>query len=379
MQSLMLLAFLFLLAQGPAGLVVPVTLNGHISVDDASPVPTVETFRGPNVLVGLQAIPADGTNQLAEATTNADGTFALTVTTAAGIGRFGIHVSRIPLGLYVKSMSYGSVDILQAPLDISRNHPPEEIRIVLTKTPPSGASGGVRLSGRVTKLENTAPGTSLMISLQTTSGASNQLRLGVFPLNADGTFEIRGVPSGRYIVRSQPGLAALGEFSITGQDRNDIEIALARPGTLSILITSDPMSPPSGGSSLPPRSSLSSIAQLAIPPTPDSGAALVSVTQTVSQLGIKYYEGAIAFYRVERAGEPIEEKRLNGAPAVFTLLPGSYELAGYFRGCDGNCGRLGAPEVFCSAPFTVKSGEVLYAERNVQNTACTIRIYSPQR
>jgi hypothetical protein len=378
MPLLMLLALLF--AQNATDVAVPVTLVGRITVDDGSLVPTVQTFRGPNIVFGLVATLPDGPNQLAEATTNAAGGFTLTVMTATGNGSFGVRPVRLPLGLYIKSIRYGSVDLLRGPLTIDRNKATDEIQIVLTKTPPAGANSGFKFSGRVTKLENVTSGTSLMINMQTTSGGDNVLRLGLFPVKSDGTFEISGVPAGQYLVRNQTlqaNMNSLLDFTVADQDKTGVEIALASPGTQSLLITSVPMSPFPSVSMLPPPGSLSTIPQSAAPPTPVAGSAVVSVSQTVNQLGRKYYEGAIAIYRIEHAGQILEERRLDGAPLRFTLAPGDYELSGYFRGCDGNCGRVDAPEIFCSTPISVKAGDVLYAERVVQGTACTIRIYLP--
>src|SRR5205085_3408960 len=71
--------------------------------------------------------------------------------------------------------------------------------------------------------------------------------------------------------------------------------------------------------------------------TKSSNATLV-VTNTGS--GPLYIEGAIPFFRVESNGKTVDQKRLENKTATFSLAPGDYELVGYDRPCDGNCGFL---------------------------------------
>jgi hypothetical protein len=115
------------------------------------------------------------------------------------------------------------------------------------------------------------------------------------------------------------------------------------------------------------------------PLVPPSGSALVSVSQSGRGWGDGNREGALAFFRIAQAGTLLEEKRLESSPLTFTLAPGSYELRGYFRGCDGNCNRLGPPVVECTVPVSLAAGQVLYAERIVQNNTCSIRFNAPPR
>jgi hypothetical protein len=111
-----------------------------------------------------------------------------------------------------------------------------------------------------------------------------------------------------------------------------------------------------------------------IPPT---GAAIVSVSQTGGN-AFEWREGALHFFRIERSGAFVEEKKLESDPLTFTLSPGSYELRAYSRGCSADCGvRIGAPEAQCIVPFAVTAGQALYAERVIQSTLCTIRFHAP--
>src|SRR6185295_9471893 len=114
-------------------------------------------------------------------------------------GDFTVAVTMIPLGYHVKSITYGSVDLVQSRLTITPASGSTPIQIVLSKTPPAGVSAGVRVSGRVRI--PTGAATSLTLSLQSTQTGSNGvsvLHIGNANLGPDGSFEFRGVPAGRY-------------------------------------------------------------------------------------------------------------------------------------------------------------------------------------
>lgn len=128
----------FLMLQNP---VVSTTVSGRITVDDGSSVPTVNTFRGPNVMVGIQASVPGVASRIAEATTQADGSFAIPLDLAGGMGQFAIEVTRLPLGYHIKSMRYGSMDLVRSPLILLPTTPVSDIQVVLTKTPPAGTLG----------------------------------------------------------------------------------------------------------------------------------------------------------------------------------------------------------------------------------------------
>jgi len=116
-------------------------------------------------------------------------------------------------------------------------------------------------------------------------------------------------------------------------------------------------------------------APLVAPP----GSGILSVAQSGTGWGPGNREGALFFFRIEQIGTLVEEKRLESSPLAFTLAPGSYELLGYSRGCDGNCNRLGPRTVECSVKFTVAAGEVLYAERVLQGSMCSIHFNNAPR
>jgi len=267
MKTLFLLASL-LLVQNPT---VNTTLSGRITMDDSSPLPTVSTFRGRNVAVGLQARVPGTTSQIAQATTRDDGSFVIPLELAGGMGEFSIEVTRIPAGYFVKSIRYGTADLLTSSLVLTSASASSEIQMVLTKTPPSVGSAGNKVSGEV----------------------------------------IRPV--------------------------------------LNVPAVNTPL--------------------VALP-----GSGKLSVSQSGNGFGPGAREGALSFFRIEQSGAFREEKRLQSTPLEFNLAPGTYEIRGYFRACDGNCGRLGEPSMQCAASFTVTAGQVLYAERLIQNNACTIRL-----
>ena len=82
--------------------------------------------------------------------------------------------------------------------------------------------------------------------------------------------------------------------------------------------------------------------------------------------GPVYIEGAISFVRVESNGKAIEEKRLERNSVSFSLRPGEYELVGYDRPCDGNCGYLDPPTDRCSHLFGLRRGDRLLATIRMQ-------------
>lgn len=172
------------------------------------------------------------------------------------------------------------------------------------------------------------------------------------------TFEFPSVPPGSYTLRLVPPPTALVPVVVAAADIDGLEI-------------------PYWDRSRLPSSPLN-VRALTTPLVPRPDSAIVSISQS-GQYPREWYEGAQSYYRIERAGTLVEEKQIEGSPLAFTLTPGTYELRGYSRGCNGNCSRLTGPEVQCSVPLTVMAGNVLYAERVLQGTACTIRFNTPPR
>jgi len=365
MKTLLFLALL-LIAQDET---VTKVVSGRMIVDDGSSLPTVHTFRGPNVQFGLQASVPGIPGRVAAATMNPDGLFSLPLVLAGGTGEFAINATMVPLGYYVKSIDYGQADLLRSTLLLTPTSGAAEMRIVLTKVPPSGTTS-FKVSGRVTNWAANS-GAAVVVSLQSTSTAGNGvsvLRIGNTTVNADGTFEISGVPPGSYSGRTPPDPRELLVFNVVDRDVNGLEATL-NPGAPSIIITTVPFRPV--GTAI--RPSPLEVTGPSAPLVPPRGLAIVSIAQS-GRYERKLYEGALSFFRIERLASQIEEKRLESTPLTFTIGPGDYELRSYSRVCDGNCGSLGPPEFQCTLPLTLNAGQVLYAERVLQNGACTIRL-----
>jgi hypothetical protein len=110
-----------------------------------------------------------------------------------------VTIPQLPSGYYVKSMTYGDVDLTKAPL-IVRNS--DVIEIVLTKTRPASLPPGVRLSGRITD-RSFGSKTDLRLVLTPVTNVS-PAPIGQAPVTTvlansdDGSFEINGVLPGRY-------------------------------------------------------------------------------------------------------------------------------------------------------------------------------------
>ena len=371
MRVLFLLASLLMVssahgAQNSQNETVMKIIVGRVSIDDGSRVPTVDTFRGPNILFGLQASVPGSASRIADATSQSDGSFELPLIMSGGMGEVSIDVTRLPLGYYVKSIHYGSTDLLHSSLLLMPTAA-STIQVVLTTTPPVGTPQ-FNVEGRIRNWVAGAASSmtiSLQSQLQRPDGAS-PLQVGITQVKANGTFEIRGVPPGHYRSVSPSNAAGLIAFDVVDRDVSGLEFALPA-GTPSVVVTNGPF-----GMSGNVRGSALQVNGPTAPLDPPAGKAMVSVSQS-GQYGRKMYEGAISLFRIEQSGLPVEEKRLESTALAFTINPGTYQLRGYLRACDGNCGRLGAPESVCTVPIKVSAGEVLYAERVLQNETCSFR------
>jgi len=109
---------------------------------------------------------------------------------------------------------------------------------------------------------------------------------------------------------------------------------------------------------------------------PDTGDATWIVSQTGRAPA--YGEGSLSYFDVRSidSGTFKQERRLGGEfcvkqvgrcdpsgaspgdPLGFTLTAGSYEIRGFVRPCDGNCGRRNAPTDECRTTFTLKKAKL---------------------
>jgi hypothetical protein len=146
----------------------------QISVEGGGPVPSLR-FQLTN-----------GTDQGSAQGAPSNETFVLSLP-AAG---WRISVTNLPAGYSVKSMTYGSSDLLREPLTLNENAS-KEIQLTLSLA----ANSLHKVSGRVTGLGQSP--TPVSISLV---GASSAFTLNV-PLDSDGNFEFADVVQGNYIAR----------------------------------------------------------------------------------------------------------------------------------------------------------------------------------
>jgi hypothetical protein len=179
---------------------------GRVIVDDGSLLPlrasAIAAGRpDPPVNFYFQAYPLENpVSPLTApgATPRNNGLFLLPLRT---IGTYTFGVTEMPINLYVKSVTFGEVDVLKDGFRVSGVSPETELKIVLTPTPPVAQSPGVRIRGRVIWPGNAAP---LAVSFETrTPGAANQrptVRIAESLVKQDGTYEFTGVPPGRYFV-----------------------------------------------------------------------------------------------------------------------------------------------------------------------------------
>lgn len=87
-----------------------------------------------------------------------------------------VSVTKVPLGYFVKSLSFDGVDLLVSPLTLPAKTANAQIEVVLTKTPPSGRSFGFDVSGRVTNLE--LPQSEIRLMLREVSSRGEVISIG---------------------------------------------------------------------------------------------------------------------------------------------------------------------------------------------------------
>jgi hypothetical protein len=135
----------------------------------------------------------------------ADGAFKLHLTP----GEYRISLGYLPAGYVVRSLTYGSTDLLQSPLRVSFAEPARELRAVLAPAP-SESRAGVVVSGRIANHGN---GTDLgRVTLWTDAPWGHWLTV---PLNEDGAFEFRNVPPGVYSLSTRGSIPLSTAANIT--------------------------------------------------------------------------------------------------------------------------------------------------------------------
>jgi hypothetical protein len=209
--------------------------NGPVIVADAAvkdiqlTVPPQHTFSGRIAIEGggpmlriplsLTAEPPEGglpTRGIIVISPDMEGSFRL----ALPQGEFQVSLAQLPSGYKLKSLTYDTTDLRQAPLKITANA--DELRINLEKTT---ASPWVTVSGRVIGLASESQ--NVRVALTGTLALPQQT-----PVSADGTFTFSQVVQGSYTARligtiggTPPTVAT---FTVGTRDVTDIELVISK-------------------------------------------------------------------------------------------------------------------------------------------------------
>jgi hypothetical protein len=111
---------------------------------------------------------------------------------------YSFTLAPVPLGYYLKALTFGNVDLTRAALNLTDDLRTTEIKVVLTKTRPAGVPPGVRVSGHATS--------SVPLTLMAVTRVGNPAAPGGAVINPvavvtprdDGYYEFEDVPPGRY-------------------------------------------------------------------------------------------------------------------------------------------------------------------------------------
>jgi hypothetical protein len=155
---------------------------GQVEILGGGPMPRLPlSFSGQATAAGT------GTTALLTFSPQADGTFRFTLPE----GERFVSSGQLPVGYTLKSLTYGSIDLRQAPLKVEADRPTSELRVTLEK---SAAATLVRVSGKVTGLP--ADAQNVRVGLV---GAFNLPQEA--PVSPDGTFTFPQVFQGQNSVR----------------------------------------------------------------------------------------------------------------------------------------------------------------------------------
>jgi len=154
-------------------------------------------------------------------------------------GEYAVSVAPLRLGYYLKSMTFGSVDLTRNPLTVGAGEANAQIQVVLTRTRPAGTPPGVKVSGSITGWR-TGSGplelSAVSSAIANQGHAEDLFSVASLAPRGDGSFEIEGVPPGYYVV-SRYSNDRSQVFDVAGKDVADLELELhsGKPGS-SILL-----------------------------------------------------------------------------------------------------------------------------------------------
>ncbi len=196
--------------------------------------------RGPMPRFGMPLAPLPGTPnsqiQFLNINPQPDGTFRVTI--PEGERQIGA-AGNLPAGYTLKSMTYGTTDVLKSPLKVAVSDS-AELRVTLTT--PNLAP--VRVSGKLTGVDDSAFARGFAIAILSGSGYIAQLTV---PINADRSFQFPEVFPGNYSVRvTGSGIlnSPIVPVIVASVDVENIEVAVPRQKEVTgrlILEGSGPM------------------------------------------------------------------------------------------------------------------------------------------
>jgi hypothetical protein len=143
-------------------------------------------------------------------------------------GEYVVSVAPLRLGYYLKSMTFGNVDLTRNPLTFGADGANTQIQVFLTKTRPAGTPPGVRVKGRI--IGWSPGGTELELNAVSTTVVNRGHSEDLFSVASvtprdDGSFELEGVPPGQYVI-SRYGSDRSTAFDVAGNDVSNLEVEL---------------------------------------------------------------------------------------------------------------------------------------------------------
>jgi hypothetical protein len=307
-------------------------LTGRISVDDGSPLPAWPAQVMPSIEVRGRAgnVTSVKVNQLAKAVSFSPILPAV------------ISISRLPLGYYLKSMTYGTVDLTKGPLNNSTGG---QFDVVLTKTPPAGSPPHRKVGGRVLGLDFplSADFELALRDLSIVGPGPAQVVGLVKAGRQDGVFEIENVPPGKYILqepysRSSDVLSLT--FDVGAADVTNLELKYLPRETL--LNTAAPVS----------AKAIKGMVEVKDGPTPEFEIGFMPTREAVIYaVAVSGGEFSIALpageYRISIAGLPM-------GYSVTSVNAGPLDLTEPFMVIDGSIADRFTSKPVGGAGITVK-------------------------
>jgi hypothetical protein len=199
-------------------------IRGRIRVEGDYPLPRAWYEA---ITRGMHPLPGNGV------TTQWDGTFVLTIPE----GQHAFEVAGYAAPYRIQSIRFGRADLLKDPLIIDRSTG-DEILVTYEVTP----SSWFRVAGRLIGAERLPAGVNSV----------NVVLDGEFPivlkasLDPNGLFEFPKVPTGVYILTTEPAIAGVFGKTIVVSDRDvsGLEFAVPQQRQVVVRVAGDP--PPSG-------------------------------------------------------------------------------------------------------------------------------------